>query len=550
MNAPFSRWVAVLALAFIVSSPTGGDDQPSAKTPAEPLSQREIAFHVLNRLAFGPRPGGVDDLLRRGWMAWAIEQLDPEKLDDAELEQRVRGLCPSLHMSCTEVVDAYRPERPKDRAELTPGEQLAFQQEANRLRAKAMREIQDAVLLRAALSRRQLFEVMANFWRNHFSIDQRKDQCELLAGNYEEQVVRKHVFGKFEDMLLAAAKHPAMLVYLDNVLSQRPLNEREKGILERSKGKKKKSEYIQKLERQRGLNENFARELMELHTIGVINENVPGGYSQRDVIEIARSLTGWSVSFGEAGVEFLFRAAVHDDEPKAIGVLNLKLPAGGGVEEGEEILRRLARHPLTARFLAWKLCRYLVNDRPSDALVQKIADEYLKTGGDLRAVTRAVLFSDEFYARENFRTKFRTPFEFTVSALRATGSSIDDTTDTLQMLQAMGQPIYQCTDPTGYYDQAEAWLDPGVLVYRWQFALRLAAGQMRGITLPRDYYLPILQSTPQEMQETLIHTILPGGIDAATESRCGTLLAAGGKPRETAVSLLGALLGSPTFQEQ
>lgn len=541
---------ASILAAALALAPAGEPDGGTVAQPGEKLGQREVAFHCLNRLAYGPAPGEVDDLLKRGWMAWALEQLEPGSIDDSALEARIARDCPIMALSDTEAIAAFRPPRPKNRQDLTPEEQLALQREANRLRQSAMEQLRSAVLLRAALSRRQFFEVVANFWRNHFSIDQQKDQCQILGASYEEQVIRKHAFGKFEDMLVASAKHPAMLVYLDNVLSQRPMTERERAMVERALANRKKSEFIQKLERSRGLNENYAREVMELHTVGVRNENIPGGYTQQDVIAVARSLTGWTVSFGEDRVGFTFRKEWHDDDPKSISVLGLKFPGGGGVEEGEEILRRLARHPLTAEFISWKLCRHLVNDVPPEALVKAVAAEYLKTGGDLKAVYTAILFSPEFYSRANFRAKFKTPFEFAVSALRATGSSIEDTTETLRMLEDMGQPIYRCKDPTGYYDQAEAWLDPGTLVYRWTFALRLASGKMRGITLPPDFYKPILDMKPDAMRDALAGAILPGGVDPATARRCGEIVGGDFRPRDRAQELLGTLLGSPTFQEQ
>ncbi|KAF0242083.1 MAG: hypothetical protein FD180_4104 [Planctomycetota bacterium] len=541
---------AALVLAAALACP--GED-PTPGTQAQPgtkLTQREIAFHCLNRLSFGPRPGEVDDILSRGWMAWALEQLEPEKIDDSALQDRLKRDCPSVFMTASEAIDRFRPKELKDRKSLSPEELLKLQQEFNRLRRDAQEEMRSAVVLRAALSKRQLNEVLVNFWRNHFSIDQSKDQCQLLAASYEEEVIRRHVFGKFEDMLMACAKNPGMLVYLDNVFSQRPLSEREKEMVERGGANRKKSEFIQKLERQRGLNENFARELMELHTVGVQNENVPGGYTQQDVIAVARALTGWTVSFGEDRCEFVFRKEWHDDDPKKIGVLNLSLTGAGGIEEGEEIIRRLARHPLTAKFICWKLCRHLVNDQPPAALVDKAAAEYLKTGGDLKAVYQAIVFGEDFYRRENFRVKFKTPFEFTISALRATGSSIENTNETLRMLDQMGQPTCRSKDPTGFFDQAEAWLDPGVLVYRWQFALRLASGRMGGITMPADYFKPILAKDPAGMKEALEATILPGGVDPATEARCAAIVKQGLKPRQAAEALLGALLGSPTFQEQ
>lgn len=526
--------------------PTQGRGAPPAE-PA-PLTQREIAFHFLNRLAFGPAPGQVDELLERGWMDWVMEQFEPEKIDDSGLEERLAKDFPSLAMTCPELLEKYQLKRPA--GDLTPEEEQAFQQKANQAREHAGRELREATLLRAVMSQRQLQEVLAGFWRNHFNIDQRKDQCQLLSANFEREVIRKHVFGKFEDMLMASAKHPAMLIYLDNVLSQKPLTEREKAIVERAGGKKKKSDYIQKLERQNGLNENYARELMELHTVGVVSENVPGGYSQKDVTEVARALTGWTVTFEDGKAEFRFRDEWHDDQPKTIGILGIRQPGKGGIQEGEDIIRRLARHPRTAQFLAWKLCRVLVCDQPSQELVDRIARKYLDTDGDLKEVTRAIIFDPAFATRQTYRSKFKTPFEFTVSALRTTAATIKDPQPTLNMLANMGQSVWQCVDPTGYYDHAEAWLDPGVLAYRWQFALRLAAGQMGGITFAKDRFAAFADTPPEEIEQELGRAILPGGVDAATTARCQTVRESEEDLKKLVHALMGLLLGSPTFQEQ
>ncbi len=537
------RALSVAALSALVLAPTvlaQGDE--TASQSAE-LSQREIAFHVLNRLAFGPRPGEVDDVLRRGWMAWVMEQLEPSALDDRELEARLAGHR-SLAMSSGQLLRTYR--------SIYAGEPtVAEQREQNRLREEVRREIREAVLLRAVFSKRQFQEVMVEFWRNHFNIDQDKDQCQYICAAYERETIREHVFGRFEDMLMAVARHPAMLIYLDNYLSQKPLSDREKEMLERNKGKDVSGNaYLASLARQRGLNENFARELMELHTLGVIHENQPGGYTQKDVIEVARALTGWSISYEGDDLRFSFRDDVHDANAKTVQVIRYAIGARGGVEEGENVVTKLARHPGTAKFLAFKLCRYLVNDSPPPGLVDDIAKVYLENDGDLKAVYTAILFHPQFFRRENFRVKFKTPFEFTASALRATGAEVNEVDGCLRILGQMGQPVFHCVDPTGYYDQAEAWLDPGVLVYRWQFALDLAANRVGGVRMPADYFRSILDKDPKVIQQRLMETILPGGVDPDTQRILDQAMASGGDKHQLAVRLLGMLLGSPTFQQQ
>ncbi len=535
------RRCSVLLLAFLMAAPLAAQEKKDTggRSVEMVLSEREKCFHVLSRLAFGPSPDQVNQLLKVGWMNWVLEQMEPEKIDNSELDEVLKKY-PSLKMSQGEVFSTYRP-----RYKNSPPTQKERRMR-NRLRAKAMMELRESVVIRAVFSKRQFQEVMVGFWRNHFNVDNNKTQVRYLANHYEQNAIRPHVFGKFEEMLMATAKHPAMLVYLDNALSQKPLTEKEKKALEKAKRKpkKRKSLKIRKLERQRGLNENYARELLELHTLGVDN-----GYTQRDVVECARALTGWSVSYGQnQDFGFMFRPRAHDTRPKR--VLGWTFNGKGGITEGETIIRRLARHRRTAHFISFKLCRYLVNDRPSEKLVDRVAKAFLKSKGDLKQVYMAIIMSPEFYARENFRCKFKTPFEFVASALRATQAKITRVRPLLQGLRSMGQPVYECDDPTGYYDQAEAWLDPGVLVHRWNFALKLASGRFPGSRLPRNYYAPILRLKPQEMKKQLIFTCLPDGLDTRSNRILDEMVANSMDRRKLASKLLGILLGSPTFQQQ
>lgn len=538
-----NRALSVL-LWSLLALPAFGQESEDSSVSMQ-LNPREMTFHILNRLAFGPRPGQVDEVIKIGVMNWVLQQLDPAQIDDSACDKLIREHCPSMHMSMSKILETYRPpfeNQPPTQAE---------QRRNNQLRARVQQELTASVLLRAVYSQRQLQEVLVEFWRNHFNIDQSKDQCQYITNHFEANAIRPHVFGKFSEMLMATAKHPAMLVYLDNARSQRPLSDDEKEKLEKYQDKlqrKRDKSFIEgqiaKLSRQRGLNENYARELFELHTLGVDNY-----YTQTDVIECARALTGWSVTFGQnEDFGFLFRDNVHDDQPKR--VLGWSFTGKEGIQAGETIIERLAVHKGTAQFICMKLCRYLVNDRPPKELVDRVAKVFLDTQGDLKQVYMAIIFSNEFRSRFNYRCKFKTPFEFTVSALRATGAELRSPGGTLDNLAEMGQPIFRMDDPTGYYDVAEAWLDPGVLVFRWNFALQLAANRQPGARMPNDVYTPLLRLDGQELKQALIKQVLPAGVDAKFNQIMDRAIDQTPNKLQLATKLLGMLLGSPTFQQQ
>jgi uncharacterized protein (DUF1800 family) len=291
------------------------------------------------------------------------------------------------------------------------------------------------------------------------------------------------------------------------------------------------------------LNENYARELLELHTFGADN-----GYTQGDVFELARVLTGWSVDKSRNKYGFYFREDYHDKLQKQ--VVGMRLSGNNGVDEGVAVIRALARHPNTANFISWKLCRYFVNDEPPMALVKKVASTFRATGGDLRKVYKEILLSPEFANKDNFKSKFKTPFEFVVSSVRAAGATVEDTSAIHGYLARMGQPIYACDDPTGYYDQAEAWCDPGVLVHRWDFAVKLASNRLKGIKVPETFFAPLVDLEPEEIKNRLVANITPNGIDektsqALTDYAERSMGGMGGVTR-----MFGLLLGSPAFQQQ
>lgn len=521
-----------------------GSSATRAEESAARLTDRQSASHVLDRMAFGPASGDVQRVEALGWEAWVRRQLDPKSISNEACDNHVKKNYPSLTLTMDQVFEQYLPAYESNPP--TP-EDI---KNRNRLRYKLNRELVGSVLHRATHSDRRFEEVMAEFWRNHFNVNQNKDEVQYLAAHYEQTVIRRHQFGRFSDMLLASARHPAMLVYLDNDVSQKPLTEREKKLLVRYENRRYQPRSAQALGRQRGLNENYARELMELHTLGVESENRKGGYTQRDVTDLARLLTGWtagrygdSMSMGEGeGYGFRFRDEVHDGDRKI--VLGMAFDGREGEAGGVRFIKALAGRKQTARFISLKLCRYLVRDDPAAGLVDEVAEVFIESDGDLTRVYEAILLSDAFMDPANYRAKFRTPFEFVVASLRATDAEVTDFNGTRDALRKMGQPVYGCVDPTGYADTAEAWLDPGVLVYRWDFALRLAEGQVPGVRVSGSLWSGLPKDDPSALKKALDEKLLAEDI----EDWSGLDRALGEKPKPQRVA--GLILGSPMFQQQ
>jgi uncharacterized protein (DUF1800 family) len=324
-------------------------------------------------------------------------------------------------------------------------------------------ELGNQKILRAAYSERQLDEVMTDFWFNHFNVFAGKGLTRQYLTEYERDAIRPHVFGKFRELLEATAKSPAMLFYLDNWQSADP--DAQNAWARNPNGPPRQK---------RGLNENYGRELMELHTLGV-----DGGYTQQDVVNVARAFTGWTIDRPRQGGAFRFDDRLHDSREKI--VLGHKIKGGGGQSDGEQVLDILAKHPSTARFISTKLVRRFVSDTPPPALVDRAAARFHDTDGNIREVLRTILTSPEFFAADAYRAKVKTPFEFVVSAVRATGTEVDDATPLVQAVRQLGMPLYMCQPPTGYADRAEAWVNTGALLNRMNFALQLVGGRMRGV---------------------------------------------------------------------
>jgi uncharacterized protein (DUF1800 family) len=413
--------------------------------------------HALNRLAYGPRPGEVDRVRRIGLAAWIEQQMTPSSIDDAALAARL-------------------PRIPAPPA-------TATQQELQRFGRQQIQTIAAQKVMRAIYSERQLEEVLVDFWFNHFNVFAGKGRTGLFLPEYEREAIRPHVWGRFRDLLGATAKSPAMLFYLDNHLSVDPEAADRAGAQQRRRRAANANQPVAPaLQRRRGLNENYARELLELHTLGV-----DGGYTQQDIIEVARALTGWGIAPARqpgnraadqdqgmmaGGGTFRFMPMMHDRREKV--VLGRTIAAGGGLEDGEAVLDILAAHPSTARHIATKLARRFVSDDPPEALVARVAARFTETNGDLRAVVRAVITSPEFFAAEHRGAKTKTPLEFVVSAVRAAGRDLSDAAPLVNALRQLGMMPYMCQPPTGYDDTAETWISAGALVARVNIAQRLA----------------------------------------------------------------------------
>ncbi len=322
-------------------------------------------------------------------------------------------------------------------------------------------EVQQAKILEAAISERQLQEVMTDFWINHFNIFLNKDADQYYMASYEREVIRPRAFGKFKDLLVAVATSPAMLYYLDNWTSVGPNSQAGGGLT--PKNPKNPG---------RGLNENYGRELLELHPLGV-----DGGYSQKDVTEAARVLTGWTIDHPELGGGFLFDPKKHEPGDKT--VLG-RVISESGQKEGMNLLDILANHPSTARFISRKLAQRFVSDNPPPALVDAMAGTFQDTDGDIRQVVMTLIKSREFWAPRTFRAKVKTPFEFVISSVRASGATIENPNALLQSLQRMGMAPYGMAPPTGYSMNASAWTNSDALLDRFNFAIALSGGKISG----------------------------------------------------------------------
>lgn len=447
------------------------------------LTRDEQIAHTLSRLSYGPRPGDVDAVRRIGLERWIALQLTPERIEDPAGDSAAASY-ESLATPTNELTAAFREVRMARRDTTRRGEPEIMR--SRRDLQMAVNEVGSAKLARAVVSERQLYEQMVDFWENHFSVFVGKGQTRLFIPSYDRDVIRPFALGRFRDLLGAVARSPAMLFYLDN--AQSGADSMHRTLVERGTRRPR----IARPGRGRpGLNENYARELMELHTLGV-----DGGYTQQDVIEVARALTGWSID--QAAGAFVFRPAIHDADEKV--VLGTRLQAGRGIEDGEQVLDILARHPSTARFITRKLVVRFVSDSAPPHLVSRCADVFTKTDGDIRQVVQCVVTSPEFFSKRAYRAKVKTPFEVVASALRAAEATPDGSPRATQIVARLGQPIFGRQTPDGWPDRAEEWVNAGAMVNRVNFGLSLAQGRAPGVRLKQsgvDQSVASLLSSPE-----------------------------------------------------
>jgi uncharacterized protein (DUF1800 family) len=639
-----ARLVAAIAALLAATTVISADNT----NPYErKLAADKQALHVLNRLAFGPRPGDVDAVRRMGVKEWIQQQLHPErvpenpklqerletlatlalptwqlielttppqvtinmsssamvpvdlrmKLTNASVEERttiLKSLSPdvrsqtlaSLPQQLVDGIPEFRLEAAKARemqqemasrqaveqrrrlnpplSELFTPEQLnilrrgtdaektalitalndekriqvframgpqgvlllpaAFRRQGMLIanpQQGGVTELKEAKLQRAVLSNRQLQEVLVDFWFNHFNVSLTKAQVSNLLPSYERDAIRPHVLGRFRDMLLATARHPAMLVYLDNHQSQAPpaalLQAAAQGLSIRLPG----------------INENYGRELMELHTLGV-----GGGYTQEDVTNVSRVFTGWSVHDPIRVGEFQFNPSYHDRNEKK--VLGAAFPRGGGESEGVQVIDMLARHPSTARYISRKLAQRFVADEPPQALVDRMADTFVKTDGDLRAVMETLLLSKEFLSEGAWRSKMKSPLEMVASSLRATNADVTDAAALAQRMADLGQALYAKAEPTGYPNTSEAWANSIGLLGRMNFATALVGGQIEGVKADAA---PLAAPGLRKAMFALT------GVEPSAETMAAVEKGSEGKAPSPAL-IATALIGSPDFQKR
>jgi len=499
------------------------DKKFKGKLPITELTEDEATLHALNRLGYGPRPGDVERVEKMGLEKWIDQQLDPDSIDDSALDERMQKY-PTLAMSSQQLLEQFPPLAlaAKQAGETKQDYKEEYKQQMQEKRRDAVAALQEmangnadkgaealakiqgpgriiaelsmAKIDRAVYSNRQLEAVMEDFWFNHFNVFAGKGPERWMLTSYVNDTIRPHTLGKFQDLLTATAKSPAMLFFLDNWLSVDPaaFKERQQEIAERrarfqgafgggfqpfGTPQQQGAEDAQMAQRKkqqedRGLNENYGREVMELHTVGV-----DAGYTQQDVIEMAECLTGWTVKEPRRDPEFVFLPEFHAEGKKVVMGHTFDY---GGEKDGEEALAMLANDPHTAKFISTELARHFVSDAPPPALVARMAQSYESSGGDIRTVLRTMIYSPEFWSKEAYRAKVKTPFELVASTARALDANVSVSLPLAVWMGRMGEPLFLCQPPTGYSDKASTWVNTGALLNRLNFALGFATDRMAG----------------------------------------------------------------------
>jgi len=603
------RSIAALLLSILFLQTSSGfvpithASQRAPKKTGKMTDDQRIA-HLLSRLTYGARPGDLEKVKAMGVEAFINQQLDPDSIDNSAVIAKLRRL-PTLGMATPVIIEQYTPPKPvaspspvpvkspdeksatqpKSIAEnsLSPAPQPSSnasmaamqnemsvkQEEASKMPAAqaaspkptpppknpqmVVTDLQRAKILRAVYSDRQLYEVMVDFWENHFSIFANKDDDRYLLTAFDRETIRPFALARFRDLLGATAHSPAMLYYLDNWRSSVPRPYPAKG--DKPAGT------------DGGFNENYARELMELHTLGV-----DGGYTQKDVQEVARCFSGWTIQKPNEQGLFLYRPGLHDDGEKI--VLGHKILAGGGIADGERVLDILATHPSTAKFIATKLARRFISDDPPQSVIDRAAAVFLKTDGSIRETLRAIITSPEFFSTSAYRAKTRSPFEYVAAAMRALNAETDGDRPVLDFIGRMGQPLFGRITPDGYSDRAEQWLSSGAMIARLNFASALATNRLKGTTINfHKLFAGTDESNKEAIALKLTQLIVPSDLSNASRTVLEKTLRPDSPvnppPTPTTVSatfdskaqtpgtpvayvseLVTLLLGSPEFQQR
>lgn len=667
MTQSYSAFLRTTAL-FLLIAINAATLPVSASDRAKSLTDDQKVIHLLNRIGFGARPGDVERVRAIGIQRYLEEQLSPEKIDDSTADSKIRDL-EILRMETPEIFAKYPnpgallrmlegsggrnlqnaemekmsdDDQQKMRRERRQKLTRIYQEYDLRPANQILRDISASRILRAVYSERQLEEQMVDFWTNHFNVFAGKGAVRWYLPSYDRDVIRKYALGNFKDLLTATAQHPAMLFYLDNFQSVSPnaqINANNRGnrrandrrtmfegmirdgkLPENARRRIKEqtglsdAELDQRLRQmqnnqgnRRGINENYAREIMELHTLGV-----DGGYTQKDIQEVARAFTGWTIADArgyrnaaammikgekddrterqkrrlgipndvESG-EFYFNPRLHDNGEKI--VLGQKINEGG-IKDGLKVIDILVKNRSTARFIARKLAVKFVSDNPGEAIVEKAANAFQSSGGDIKSTLRAIFASEEFYAPENYKAKIKTPFELMVSSFRALGAETNASPAVIGLLQKMGEPLYGYQAPTGYPDSAEDWVNTGALLERMNFAVAFSANQIRGTrvnlknfeanakpeilnkaiavilngeiapstrsALLKQIEQPLMQTSLDEDENEVLemNDAMPAGNRRNLQNRRNQLLPPSGNAE--VFKVVGLLLGSPDFQRQ
>jgi uncharacterized protein (DUF1800 family) len=527
--------IALLVALGTLASPVHAESRP--------LTARDSAMIVLNRLAYGPRPGDVERVASMGVNRWVQGQLAPGR--DPSRERLEAGF-EILRLDREELARRFiaaREARRERRATSAPKGADPAMSEMRELAG----EFQQLAVARAAVAESQLEEVLCDFWINHFNIFLGKSAERYLLPSFVEETIRPRVLGRFEDLLIATAESPAMMVYLDNTLSVAPGSTPPALARARARAPWRRSarrdSALARLEAKMpvDINENYARELFELHTLGV-----DGGYTQKDVEEAARVLTGWGVEPPAKGGGFAFRDWAHDYGEKT--VLGERFPSGRGREEGVALLRMLARNPATMLHVTTQLCQRLVSDDPPATVIEAGVQAWRRSDGSIREVVRAIVTSPEFWSEAGARSKFKTPLEFVVSSVRALDASVGAEPGLARAVNRLGQPLYLQPVPTGYKETEAAWANSSALFERMNVAVALAADKLPGVEVDLDRVVPVTDDV-DSLLERVDHAVLSGLMSQRTQSVIRREVQ-GLPPREARALAIGLGLGGPEFQTQ